>query len=94
MEDWYWGWDAVQEADHNDIEDKQKLVTADWVIVDALLEGGFDPIPYDDGESLLSDDNLRDCFAEVLVRAKEQWLERQWNREWEPVDELKRPEKA
>lgn len=36
VEDWYWGWDAVQEADHNDIEDKQKLVTA-------LQEGGIFP---------------------------------------------------
>ena len=57
----------------------------DWGIVDALLEGGADPIPYD-GESLLSDDNLRECFAKVLVRAKEQWLEQQ--RDLDSLDEL------
>ena len=61
----------------------------DWGIVDALLEEGADPIPYD-GESLLSDDNLRECFAKVLVRAKEQWLDQQRDLEWEPVDELER----
>ncbi len=60
-----------------------------WEIVDALLEGGADPIPYD-RDSLLSDDNLRDCFAEVLVRAKVRWLEQQRDQKWDPLDERAR----
>ena len=37
VEDWYYGWDPMQEADHNEyVEDNQKIVTA-------LQEGGIFP---------------------------------------------------
>ena len=60
-----------------------------WEIVEALLEGGADPIPYD-RDNFLSDDNLRDWFAQVLFRAKQRWLEQQRRPKWDRLDERDR----
>ena len=71
------GWTPLESA-----LEAARWADGDWEIVEALLEGGADPIPYD-RDNLLSDDTLRDCFVEVLVRAKEKWLGQQrglWGR--------------
>ena len=62
------GWTPLESA-----LEAARWADGDWEIVEALLEGGADPIQCD-GNNLLSDDILRKCFAEVLTRAKERWF--------------------
>ena len=77
------GWTPLQQAMDQDGWE------IDRGIVVALLEGGADPIPDGNTDSLSDDNDLGSCFFDVLARTKQQWLEQHA----ETVDELERAHK-